>query len=116
MREKTVRKTVRFSPEEAEKLELIAKAKGITVSELIRNSVLGIPIPERISPERLIKRNRLFGSLLYEINKIGVNLNQITKHCNQYREVDILVLEKVVETERVLKELVEKIYEEFSEC
>ena len=107
---------MRFSPEEAEKLELIAKAKGITISELIRSAVLKLPIPERISLEKLAKRDKNFKRFLYEINRVGVNLNQIARYCNQYREVDAKVLEKVIEMERELKELLERIYEELTKC
>jgi len=114
MREKTVRKTVRFSPEEAEKLELIAKSKGITVSELIRASVFKLNIPNRITPEKLAKRDKLFRKFLYETNKIGVNINQIARYCNKYREVDALVLEKLIEIEKDLKELLNRIYAEFT--
>ncbi len=111
----TVRKTIRFSPEEVERLTLIAQAKGITLSDLIRRSVLGLEIPERISPERLARKNEIFRKYLAEINKIGSNLNQIARYCNQYREVDILVLERLVEIERELKELLNRLYKELSE-
>ena len=45
-----------------------------------------------------------------------MNLNQIARYCNQYREVDAKVLEKVIEMERELKELLERIYEELTKC
>ena len=105
----------KLTEEEAEKVRELARAKGITTSELLRRAVLNLPIPEKASPERLAKRNEVFRRYLYEINRIGTNLNQVAKRCNQYREVDVLVLERIIEIERTLKELVEKIYEELSE-
>jgi len=110
VRRLSVRKTIRFSPEEAERLERIAQAKGITLSDFIRRSVLGYKIPERMSPERLARRSKIFRKYLGEVNKIGANINQIARYCNQYREVDVLVLERLVEVERELKELLNRIY------
>jgi len=113
-RKLTIRKTVRFTPEEVEKLTLIAEAKGITLSDLIRRSVLGYKIPERISPERLTRKSEIFRKYLAELNKIGVNINQIARYCNQYREVDALVLEKLLEIEEELKELLNRLYGELT--
>jgi len=110
----TVRKTIRFSPEEVGKLERIAEGKGITLSELIRRSVLGYEIPERMSIERLARKSEIFRRYLKEINKIGVNINQIAWYCNQHREVDVLVLEKVLSMEKMLKELLSRLYEELT--
>jgi transcriptional regulator with XRE-family HTH domain len=105
-----IRKTIRFTEEEVKKLQRLAEAKGLTISELIRLKVLDLPIPNRISPERLAKKNEDFRKLLYEVNKIGVNINQIARYCNKYREVDVYVLEKLLEIERNLKKLLETAY------
>jgi hypothetical protein len=107
--------SAKVTPEEREKIKAIADAKGLTVSELVRRKLLDIEIPERISPERLAKKNEVFRRYLSELNKIGNNLNQVARHCNQYREVDVLVLEKIVEIERKLTELISKLYQELAE-
>ena len=111
---RTFRKTVRFTEDEVKHLEAIAEAKGIPVSELIRKKVLDLPIPDRISPEKLAKRLEEFRKLLYEVNKIGVNLNQIARYCNKYREVDCEVLAQLIEIKRELKALVQTAYEELT--
>lgn len=100
----------KLTEEEAERVRKVAEAKGLTVSELIRLKLLDLPIPNRISPERLAKKNEDFRKLLYEVNKIGVNINQIARYCNKYREVDVYVLEKLLEIERNLKKLLETAY------
>jgi DNA-binding LacI/PurR family transcriptional regulator len=100
----------KVSEEEAEKIKQIAEAKGITVSDLIRRSVLNLSIPERISPEKLKKKNKAIRQLAYEVNKLGINLNQIAKYCNKHREVDALVLEEIIAIERKLTELLETAY------
>ena len=111
MEKREVRKTVRFSREEVERLEQIANAKGITLSDLIRRSVLKIPIPERMSPEKLAKKNEALREVAYELNKIGINVNQIARYCNKNREVDALVLEKLIQIERKLEEIFITAYE-----
>jgi len=111
---RTFRKTIRFTEDEVKRLEAIAKAKGIPVSELIRKKVLDLPIPDRISPEKLAKRLKEFRKLLYEVNKIGVNLNQIARYCNKYREIDCEVLAQLIEIKRELKTLVRTAYEELT--
>lgn len=115
MTKRTVRKTIRFTEEEARKLEIVAEAKGIALSELIRKKALDLPIPERISPKKLAKRNREFRELLYQVNKIGVNLNQIARYCNQYREIDCKVLEEILGIKRDLKALVRRAYEDLTD-
>lgn len=109
-KKKIVTLATKVSEEEAGKIKQIAEAKGITVSDLIRRSVLDLPIPERMSPERLRRKNEAIRQLTYEINKLGVNLNQIAKHCNKHREVDALVLEEIIAVERKLTELLETAY------
>ena len=115
IKKRTCTLATKVSPEEAEKIKQIAEAKGLTISELIRRSVLGLPIPERMSPEKLVKKNEVFRKYLGEVNKIGVNINQVARYCNQYREVDALVLECLVSIERRLTELLDKLYSELTD-
>ena len=107
---RTVTIATKLTEKEAERVKQIAQAKGLTASELLRRSVLNLPIPERISPERLKKKNEVIRRLVYEINKLGINLNQVARHCNRYREVDALVLEEIIAIERKLTELLETAY------
>ena len=113
-KEKAKRKVViatKLTEEEARKVREIAEAKGITVSDFVRSRLLNLPIPDRISPERLAKKLEEFRKLLYEVNKIGVNINQIARYCNKYREVDCEVLAQLIEIRRELKALVQTAYE-----
>ena len=109
-KKKVITLAAKVTREEAKRIKQIADAKGITVSDLIRRSVLNLPVPERISPEKLIKKNEVIRQLTYEVNKLGVNLNQIAKYCHKHREIDALVLEKIIATEKKLTELLETAY------
>jgi len=106
--------SAKVTPEEREKIKAIADAKGLTISEFIRKKLLDIEIPERITPERLARKNEIFRKYLSEINRIGVNINQIARYCNKYREIDALVLERLIEIEESLKGLLNRLYGELA--
>jgi hypothetical protein len=74
-----------------EKFELLLKDKMKKAgynssSEFIRSSVENSNIKQRCKG---------LNNLLFEINKIGVNLNQISKHSNQDKIIDNLVLKGI---------------------
>jgi hypothetical protein len=66
------------------KLVEIAKKHNITLAELFRLSVHteieNAPKPKKKKSKIIYKRTD--PNLLYEVNKIGVNLNQIARHLN----------------------------------
>jgi len=93
------RVTIRLTQDEYDKLYQQAKALDITLSQLLRKKILG-------NRERLA--TKCDKELLYEINRIGNNLNQIAKHCNINKSVDKLVLKSLVEIERKINEKIMK--------
>ena len=93
---KDKRITIRFTDDEYNELKAKADELDIPLSTYIRKKVLGNR--EKI----LTKCNK---ELLYEINRIGNNLNQIAKHCNTTKTIDKLVLQSLVEIEKKLNEL-----------
>lgn len=62
---------IRVSKEEKEQIKKIAKSLGVSVSTYTRKSLL----KEHITSKTDIQT-------IFEIKKIGVNLNQLTKHIN----------------------------------
>ena len=70
---------VLYTMRERAELEARAEALGLTLSELIRRRTLGVPLPPQSADRQT--RDKLATSLL----RIGVNLNQITKHMNAGR-------------------------------
>lgn len=70
---------VLFTMRERAELEARAHALGLTLSEYIRRRTLGVPLPPQSADRET--RDKLATSLL----RIGVNLNQITKHMNAGR-------------------------------
>ena len=73
----------------------IAKSKNITKSEAIKQSILNAKIED--TSLRIEK--------LYQLSAIGNNLNQISKHCNQRKVVDKLVLIELKTIEEKLNDM-----------
>lgn len=96
---KDKRVTIRFTQDEYNKLKDEATKLGITLSSYLRNKILG---------NRGNLLTKCDKELLYELNRIGNNLNQIAKHCNINKSIDKLALKELVEIERQLKRLLEK--------
>ena len=63
---KEIRKTIRFSSEEYSKIEELMSEHNLTFAEFARGAILKKKIKLPIERE-----------LLYQLNKIGNNLNQI---------------------------------------
>ena len=76
-----VQTTVLFTIEERAELEARARAVGLSLSEYIRRRTLGVPLPPQSADREA--RDKLATSLL----RIGVNLNQMTKHLNAGKPV-----------------------------
>lgn len=72
------------SKEKRDAYKAKAEKAGVDLSELVRNFLEGVEVVER-DPHRentLIKSRGWFKS---EIQKIGVNVNQIAHHCNTWK-------------------------------
>lgn len=89
---KQIKKTVRFDEDEYKLIEAKLKVLELNFSSFARNTLLNkkvkLPIETR---------------LLYEVNKIGNNLNQIAKKVNSDEKIS--VLKTMIEIEKQLKKL-----------
>lgn len=89
---KFIRKTIRFTPAEFEKIELELNKSNLIFTNFARSAILRKKIKLPIEKE-----------LLFELNKIGNNLNQIARAVNQKDK--IAVLTELIEIEKAIKEL-----------
>ena len=89
---KDVRKTLRFSPDEFAQIQRELEVANISFSTFARSAILKKKI--RLPIER---------ELLTELSRIGNNLNQIARSCNQGEKKSVLV--ELVAIEKQLKEL-----------
>jgi predicted transcriptional regulator len=78
-----------------EKVKKVADENNITISTLLKQAFQNSTIKD-VSVER---------EILFQIHKIGINLNQIAKRCNAKKTVDRLTLEALSRIENELKEL-----------
>lgn len=65
---------VRLTPEEHARLSMLRAKSGLTTSALFRKLLMGTKIRER--PPEAIR------DLYVEVNRIGVNINQVARQCN----------------------------------
>ena len=84
---KTENILIRCTPQEKEFIKLAATLKELNVSEYLINS--------SIKPLDLDKKKSQ--GFLYEINKIGVNLNQLVRKINQFEITDEISILQYVE-------------------
>lgn len=74
MQEKSKFLSVRLTAEEREHLDRLAKESGLSLSNVIRSCINRIEIRQRQPAE--------INDLYKEINRIGVNINQIARSVN----------------------------------
>ena len=72
----------RIQISEKEKLKMEAEKKNLTMSEYVRRVIV---TPPPVTQEEF---ENVKMQLLYEIRKIGVNINQIAKKYNEYYYVE----------------------------
>ncbi len=89
---KNIRKTLRFSTEEFDKIQLQLDKSNISFSDFARSAILRKKIKLPIEKE-----------LIHQISKIGNNLNQIARAVNGKEKISVLT--ELVEIEKALREL-----------
>ena len=99
---KTERLQLRLSPEEKEMLIKKAAESRMTVSDYLANLVAN----------KKVETVKSIPALIYEIRKIGVNINQIAHIGNSQRYLDNNLLNKVIADMENVKTLVQKILAE----
>lgn len=94
--EKFIRKTIRFTPDEFEKIEEQRIKTNLDFTSFCKSAIF----KKRVKTKDEENFNR---DLIYQVNKIGINLNQIARAVNQKDRVAILT--ELVEIEKQLREL-----------
>lgn len=77
MRDRIVR--IRVSSEELAALKVLATARGLSISEIMRRSALGIRLPQRSLDRTNIA---LLTRALGQLGRVGGILNQLAKRAN----------------------------------
>lgn len=80
---------IRLSDEEM--VEIKKRAGGISTSRFLRQLALDQPIPQpNAKPKKIV--HSADPELIRQINRIGININQIAKYLNEGQEVGNAVL------------------------
>ncbi len=94
--DKFIKKTIRFTPDEFEKVEIERAKTNLDFTNFCKSAIL----KKRVKTKDEENFNR---DLIYQINKIGINLNQIARAVNQKDRVAVLT--ELVEIEKQLRVL-----------
>ncbi len=81
------------------KFKQLATDNNLTMSKMITQAITKSTIVD-VKKEKSIELE-----ILHNLNKIGNNLNQISKHCNTKKSVDVEVLKTLLEIEEAVKDL-----------
>lgn len=79
-----------------------AKEADMTVSKFVGQAVVNAVIVPRRKDDLKLQEIRQRQELKKAIDRIGENMNQTTKHCNINKQVDLSVLERLANIERLL--------------
>ena len=94
---------VNLLPADYDALEREAMASEISMAELFRQAV-GVGIPDR----RDRNQDDVRLAMLYELKKIGTNINQIARYVNTNKAIDRAAPDALVSIERELKKVLKK--------
>ena len=94
--DKFIKKSIRFTPDEFEKVEIERAKTNLDFTNFCKSAIL----KKRVKTKDEENFNR---DLIYQVNKIGINLNQIARAVNQKDKIAILT--ELVEIEKQLREL-----------
>ena len=92
--EKFIRKTIRFTPDEFEKIKEQRIKNNLDFTSFCKSAIL----KKKVKTKEEENFNR---DLIYQVNKIGINLNQIARAVNQKDRVTVLT--ELVEIEKQLR-------------
>lgn len=83
----------RLSKVEKERLDKRLKEEGISLSAYMRKSILGEKIPSKTDIQTV-----------FELKKIGVNINQLAKHVNTL-PIDEIIIDAIGRLDSYIKEI-----------
>lgn len=94
--DKFIKKTIRFTPDEFEKVEIERAKTNLDFTNFCKSAILKLKVKTK-------DEENFSQDLIYQINKIGINLNQIARAVNQKDRVAVLT--ELVEIEKQLREI-----------
>ena len=93
---KNIRKTIRFNEDEYAYINKQLEEHHLSFATVARSAILNQKIVSKLEIE-----------MVFQVNKIGINLNQIAYYVNTKKCIDMEVLYRLVEIEKVLIRLLD---------
>jgi len=87
------------------KIKKIADDNNITISKLLKEALKKITDNDIKNIKTIKTKIETNKRIVYELNRIGQNLNQIARYANSKKIVDKLVLEELIQIEKYLQGL-----------
>ena len=103
---KSIRKTIRFSPDQLKKITEKANDLQLNFSQYIVYSATN----QRVGS----KKNPLYKDLITQLAKVGNNLNQIAKICNTEKTINKQIVSSLVTTISALQTQLNQIVSKLS--
>ena len=101
--------TIRLSSKQLDSFKTIAIKDNISVSEAIRRSSIKNYYKD-------IVNEQFYSDILYQINKIGNNLNQIAYKANISNNIDIYIIKLLVSIQTGLNDILNGINNHIKRC
>lgn len=89
--------SAKLSDEDFDKISQLAKEQNLTISSLIKQAVFAAKIVDTKAVKKISQDRNYF------LNRIGNNLNQIAKKCNEKNQVTLSTLHTLKSIEEELK-------------
>jgi len=86
-------------------IKKIADDNNITISKLLKEALKKITNNDIKNIKTIKTKIETNKRIVYELNRIGLNLNQIAKYANSKKVLDKLVLEELIQIEKYLQGL-----------
>ena len=94
--DKFIKKSIRFTPDEFQKVEIERAKTNLDFTNFCKSAILKLKVKTK-------DEENFNQDLIYQLNKIGININQIARAVNQKDRVAVLT--ELVEIEKQLREL-----------
>jgi len=91
------------------KIKKIADDNNITISKLLKEALKKITNNDIKNIKTIKTKIETNKRIVYELNRIGQNLNQIARYCNSKKVLDKLILEELIQIEKQLNDLLKDI-------
>ena len=93
---KNIRKTIRFNEDEYAYINKQLEEHHLSFATVARSAILNQQIVSKLEIE-----------MVFQVNKIGINLNQIAYYVNTKKCIDMEVLYRLVQIEKTLIRLLD---------